>query len=1095
MELSITAADKSRAQQAAAAPEGAKTAASGADPGKASHLGVDLQEVRQLMASLAQSQGRVPKPLADRQQILSRYLDSVEKREARAAKDPAAAAAGRQLSSLITRIVGKYPDVNRELSTALNREELSTQSGDKLAAEMSRNLANLPKLLQGESPTGKALLEFIAQAAVAKLDEKQLSDNWKRQIADSHLSVIRDSTPREQQEVSRVLSDSVKFVYRNQSGDLKANSGASLMSALAGARGASPLPQSAGSGSLAGIAPRSGEMTYLNMFSQTTPVRDGQAVSPDLLQKINNIIIKAAQLAIESNLIDPPSETLNRIIEEEDFSLQDLKFVSSLISRAAQGGNGPVMSKNELMGAAQGSMTARTLSSAAQELSEGELSAEIRRHMDTIHSSSDIRTIEESLQKINELNRRLADLRARNVIAEATRPQGRTAGTGAPETGAQPGSATAQQPGAAGTQMPASGAQGAAGTPLPGSTAQPATLSPESAAKPLTAETATPRATDGTSVTAPGSAKETAASGREAQPQKEAGARSPAGSGAAPGTDATTGSPAAPASATTAAARTLADQPVPGSAAGTAGQTPSAPGAAGTASSQASRATPGSQSTLPQITGQTGSGSAALAADQPSVSPAPSRQAQAGTAPAPVQTAPSPESAPRQAPQQGSAGSSSPTPAAVQQIPSRQSADQEAQQTAQIRQFPPDPRIPEPARTNVPLSSQPPVRSAPENPAATAGQQRALSTPASGEKAPADQPAEQTRVPAGRESAEKLSFFRRITRFFNPSGSHRAPPSLSPAEAADRGAVKEARLPDPRTLPESPAPQEAPIPRGIRQFRNIQNAVPGQTLPVTAQSTGLSALLGDLSSEHLAPEFHAAAKHIESIFSQSLASTPAIMQWLSYVDSPVSGSSSFSKGLRAWATMLVTLRMKQFGIDAGSVKNPRIHDLQHWQSQAPIDDSEQWPQNFLQHLADHADKLHQNQQQRNDPLWANYIPLPTPQDNQRENGMSFRRSRREDQTDSIELQFYFEIKSLGPVGIHVTYASPDISVKATAETYEGYSKIRETLPLLEKRFTELSLNCQDFGCTKGTVRHPLSQGKGDEGTSQADSDSGLNLRI
>ena len=195
MELSITAADKSRAQQAAAAPEGAKAAASGADPGKATHLGVDLQEVRQLMASLAQSQGRVPKPLADRQQILSRYLDSVEKREARAAKDPAAAAAGRQLSSLITRIVGKYPDVNRELSTALNREELSTQSGDKLAAEMSRNLANLPKLLQGESPTGKALLEFIAQAAVAKLDEKQLSDNWKRQIADSRLSVIRDSTP------------------------------------------------------------------------------------------------------------------------------------------------------------------------------------------------------------------------------------------------------------------------------------------------------------------------------------------------------------------------------------------------------------------------------------------------------------------------------------------------------------------------------------------------------------------------------------------------------------------------------------------------------------------------------------------------------------------------------------------------------------------------------------------------------------------------------------------------------------------------------------------------------------------------------------
>ena len=399
---------------------GEKTQASG----DRSYLGVSLQEVRTLMASLAQSQGRVPQQLADRQQKLSRHLESIEKRSAKVSGETGGKAGG-QLSSLITRIVGKYPEVNQELSAALAREQLSSQSGDRLAAEVSRNIANMPAVLQKDTSAGRALLEFVAQAAVAKLDEKQLSDSWRQQIAENSLAVVKNSTPREQQEVSRVLDDSVKFIYRNQSDAARSEqismqeAGGARVRLPAALEGGAPTGKAAEAGATGKMAEAgaTGQITYLKMFSQTAAVKGDSEVSAAMLQKINSIIVKAAQLAVSSNLIEPPEETLSQIIEEEDFSLEDLKFVNNLITKAASGAgsSGQVMSKAALMHA--GAQAAE-----AAPPTEEELNAEIRRHMDTIHTSGDLKTIETALQKINELNRQLADLKSRNVIAEATRP-------------------------------------------------------------------------------------------------------------------------------------------------------------------------------------------------------------------------------------------------------------------------------------------------------------------------------------------------------------------------------------------------------------------------------------------------------------------------------------------------------------------------------------------------------------------------------------------------------------------------------------------------------------------------------------------------
>lgn len=112
--------------------------------------------------------------------------------------------------------------------------------------------------------------------------------------------------------------------------------------------------------------------------------------------------------------------------------------------------------------------------------------------------------------------------------------------------------------------------------------------------------------------------------------------------------------------------------------------------------------------------------------------------------------------------------------------------------------------------------------------------------------------------------------------------------------------------------------------------------------------------------------------------------------------------------------------------------------------------------------------------------------------------MSFKRRKRENNTDSIDMNFYFEIKGLGPIGIKANYSSPDISIKATAETYEGYSKLRETLHLLQDRLNELNYNCKEFKCIKGTVLHPLASENTEEDNSYdsiGNGSEGLNLRI
>ena len=1244
-----------------------------------SYLGVNIQDVKTLLASLAQSQGRVPQAVSDKQQKLSRHLESIEKRNAKPVKETGGESSGRLLSSLITRIIGKYPEINREISNALVKEDLSSQSGDKLSAEISRNIANMPKLLQSDTTAGKALLEFVAQAVVAKLDEKTLSENWKKQIGDNNLTVIKNTNPREQQEISRVLDDSVKFIYKNQSGQLKANTGVSLLNSLTG-----NVPGEIRS-STQNIQVRPtdpSKVTYLNMFTQIANTKSNPEVTTELLQKINNIIIKAAQIAIESNLIEPPTDKLSQIIEEEDFSLQDLKFVNNLITKAASGISNQPVSKSVLIHSSELNLAQKSVSAAAKELTEGEINAEINRHMDVIHNSNDLKIIESTLQKINELNKQLADLKARTVIAEATKPdavqKANETGiktdsndvlTAKTETTADAKSSVlrSSQPLSSLSEVDHFSKQNAAEktdnssgklsdqirqgiqkqdsnqisqTKLNASTVDPDRISKtdqqvmQGGRQPFTS---------GETQQMPRQSSEPAALQQPARqaftageaPQMPRQSSDPAGlqqpsrqaftSGEAPQVPRQSSETTGLNQPTRQVFTSVESQQMPRQSSETTGlnqptrlvftsveaqQMPRqssepaglqqsarlsfASGEVPQMPRQSSEATALQQPAKQNLTSgdlqMPRQSSEATGLNQPArqvftSGEAPQMQSQSNEPAAPQQPAKlnlsSGESSQSIRQNQGNALSQRPSAETQQNDPvNRNSGDaiksaqgsvaQESVPSAKNRTLPPgssdsdqqnsvdlrvrqqtdartdgrtvpagsvakDIRTPSGnnqsdtgissnermresvssktdnafahgssgtsrsdryAETNVSISSQPLVgsqRRSEISKEANAVSQR--QTNEGFEEISRSQTAkEDTAVSV--EKQEKINIFRRITNFFNPSG-HRNQHQAKSSETSGSSAATE--VSSKRNQTSFSTVSEDPTPKAIKQFKNIQSTI--QTANPTnnslsgIQNSGLSEMMTDLENENISSAFIPAARHISSIFSQSLASTPAILQWLNYVDNPLSGNNNFSRGLRAWATMLVTIRMKQFGMEASSPQNPQHKKLHDLQEKARVDDSEQWPQNFLKHLTEHIDKMHQNQMQRNDPLWTNYVPLPTPPQNVKENCMSFSRKKSEGKKDSLELSFYFEIKNLGPVGIKVNYAKPDISVKATAETYEGYSKVRETMHFLEDRFKQLNLNCHDFNCTKGTVSHPNPAEENSKTVSMENSGDGLNLRI
>ena len=1034
-------------------------------------MGVQKAQISELLSSLSLAQGKLPESLSAKQNTLIRYLSALDGGHA-AELGKNTNPTAKQVGSLVSRLIGKFPDLNRQISDTLSRQGLSGKSGDALSAEISQNLANLPKIIQEGAPAGRALVEFFAQSAIARLDPKKLNQTLVKQMNNSGLSTVADTTPRQQREIAKVLDSTVAFIYRNQNRP----AGTSVSATASGT-----AERSSAGGDFT-------DPTYRN------PVQNRQTSTPQLsageqsalMDKVRNLLSGAAQTAISARLIEAPGpgaagedadvseESLNKaeqmlrqfVKEHPGSSDRQPSDLSDALKQAAASRTGTTT----LVDLASGKKTEQTAvdtgatrkTSGQTQETPGEqqtrITQEIARNFSIIHKSFNLDTIEKAVAAIRDLQKQQT-LKAENqTVTEQS----------ADET------ANPDDLKTVGKMMKSMLSSNNQETAKPSAESQ-QTVAAKTAVDPQnvpakTAETESPQAAAKTTVDLQNAAAKTAAAETTTAAAKTTvdPQNAPAKTVAAETTTAAAKTTVDPQNApaktvaaetTTAAAKTAVDSQnalaktaaaeTPASVAKTTVDSQNA--SAKTAAAETPQATAKTTVDPQNAPAKTVAAETQQAAAKTTVDPqnAPAKTAAAETTTAAAKTTVDPQNATAKTVATETTASAAKntvdsqntaakTASAVPQVKNnadpqkagiREQAATEPKQTRSTAEM-----IYQQNKQSVTRTDET-IRSKPEQPSAATART-------------ADARAE---TPTGAE-VEKRGLFRKIAGLFTRSES----------AAAAR-------------------PADSPQQRPAVQIETPVTAKPvetGTASPVKTQitATGLNQIMQDFADPSIPDNMKRNARNIEQMFNASLADTPSLLQWLNYMDNPLSGNSSMSKGLRAWASMLVAVRLKQFGINVEEeLRSPRGKMLKLLQDGADVGDSEQWPQKMLDNLTRHLDTLHNSAQQtRNEGnVWPFYLPLPTPKENRRENCMLLKRSKSEEGQDhGLDLNFYFEIAPFGSIGIKVNYNSPDLKLRATAESYDGYSRLRETLHLLQKRFSELGLNSSDFECRRGSVKHP-----------------------
>ena len=1034
-------------------------------------MGVQKAQISELLSSLSLAQGKLPESLSAKQNTLIRYLSALDGGHA-AELGKNTNPTAKQVGSLVSRLIGKFPDLNRQISDTLSRQGLSGKSGDALSAEISQNLANLPKIIQEGAPAGRALVEFFAQSAIARLDPKKLNQTLVKQMNNSGLSTVADTTPRQQREIAKVLDSTVSFIYRNQNRP----AGTSVSATASGT-----AERSSAGGDFT-------DPTYRN------PVQNRQTSTPQLsageqsalMDKVRNLLSGAAQTAISARLIEAPGqgaagedadvseESLNKaeqmlrqfVKEHPGSSDRQPSDLSDALKQAAASRTGTTT----LVDLASGKKTEQTAvdtgatrkTSGQTQETPGEqqtrITQEIARNFSIIHKSFNLDTIEKAVAAIRDLQKQQT-LKAENqTVTEQS----------ADET------ANPDDLKTVGKMMKSMLSSNNQETAKPSAESQ-QTVAAKTAVDPQnvpakTAETESPQAAAKTTVDLQNAAAKTAAAETTTAAAKTTvdSQNAPAKTVAAETTSATAkttvdsqSAPAKTAAAetTTAAAKTTVDpQNAPAKTAAAETTTAAAKTTVDPQNAPAKTVAPETQQAVAKTAvdsqnalAKTAAAETPAAAAKTTVDPqnAAAKTTAAENPQAAAKTTVDPQNAPAK-----TAATETTASAAKNTVDSQNTAAKTASAVPQVKNNA-DPQKagireqaatePKQTRSTAEMIYQQnkqsvtrtdeTIRSKPEQPSAATART-------------ADARAE---TPTGAE-VEKRGLFRKIAGLFTRSES----------AAAAR-------------------PADSPQQRPAVQIETPVTAKPvetGTASPVKTQitATGLNQIMQDFADPSIPDNMKRNARNIEQMFNASLADTPSLLQWLNYMDNPLSGNSSMSKGLRAWASMLVAVRLKQFGINVEEeLRSPRGKMLKLLQDGADVGDSEQWPQKMLDNLTRHLDTLHNSAQQtRNEGnVWPFYLPLPTPKENRRENCMLLKRSKSEDGQDhGLDLNFYFEIAPFGSIGIKVNYNSPDLKLRATAESYDGYSRLRETLHLLQKRFSELGLNSSDFECRRGSVKHP-----------------------
>ena len=209
---------------------------------------------------------------------------------------------------------------------------------------------------------------------------------------------------------------------------------------------------------------------------------------------------------------------------------------------------------------------------------------------------------------------------------------------------------------------------------------------------------------------------------------------------------------------------------------------------------------------------------------------------------------------------------------------------------------------------------------------------------------------------------------------------------------------------------------------------------------------------------------------LSTLLQQPLTSEGAVREWIQFLRSPMSETTSMGRAMRQWGLTLLAIR---FGVQ-GKLNEAQQQHLSQQLGQSLQDllgaETQQALGKMTGHFLGQVDRL-QQQAEPQQPL-PNYIPLPPLHPDGREGSLGWQRSPGKHNAYQWSINFYLEPAGLGPVQVRACLDIPDLQLQVTAEKLTTVDRIKQTLPQLESRFRELGLTPTAMGCRQGKIPPP-----------------------
>ena len=268
-------------------------------------------------------------------------------------------------------------------------------------------------------------------------------------------------------------------------------------------------------------------------------------------------------------------------------------------------------------------------------------------------------------------------------------------------------------------------------------------------------------------------------------------------------------------------------------------------------------------------------------------------------------------------------------------------------------------------------------------------------------------------------------------------------------------------------------------------FTGRSSAAPASAAPALEdQPVQLNARSGDPLQKFFAdlrliaadPSLPAAVKQEADDFmrrlNQPVADLTTVNNWLNFITGPLSPNSPQALALHQWAFLLLCIRFSQLGKDISKFtancrkENPEM--AARIESAAASTPKES---RAVTAMIDDTFSQVQRLQQLTDPqgglmaFLSSYVPLPPSYDGGSEGGFNLKKETDEDGKDSWHLNFFFDVKDLGPIQIKAEARLPELFLHIVTDNLEALQTVQDLLPTLTKKLQEIGVTTRE-----GTVR-------------------------